>query len=267
MTCREMDDVISSLTGDSVLKRQLAEHLIHCDQCRGLTRLLDKADDGLGPSESLLRRIEAGILWNLKPIRPLPPSNILLFRCATIFLSVVAVGTLLLGTKGWGALIVVQRIVVLVTLAASAVLLAISMVRQMVPGSKQGFAPSALLVVILAVLMMVTAATFRSQREWAFIASGLMCMKNGLTLSIPAAFLLWLIMRRGAILYPRLIGAVAGGLAGLAGLSVLEVNCPNLNVFHILFWHEGVVLTGCLGGVLLGATVESIHRWRRQRVF
>jgi hypothetical protein len=121
--------------------------------------------------------------------------------------------------------------------------------------------------VILAVLMMVIAATFPSQREWAFIAGGLMCMKNGLTFSIPAAFLLWFILRRGAILYPRLIGAVTGGLAGLAGLSVLEVNCPNLNAFHILIWHEGVVVIGCLGGALLGATVESVQRWRKQKLF
>ena len=264
MTCRDMDDVINSRSGDSVLEPQPAEHLIHCERCRGLTRLLDKADDGLRPSESLLRRIKAGILGDLKPIRPLAPSRILLLGCAIIFLSVVAVGALLFGMNGWGALSLVQRTVVFVTLTASAVLLAISIVRQMVPGRKQAFAPAALLVSILVVLMMMIATTFRLQRESAFIAVGLTCMKNGLTFSIAAAFLLWFILRRGAILYPKLIGAVAGGLAGLAGLSVLEVNCPNLNAFHILIWHEGVVVIGCLGGALLGATVESIQRWRRK---
>ena len=181
MTCRDMDDVISSRTGDSVLEPQPAEHLIHCERCRGLTRLLDKADDGLRPSESLLRRIKAGILGDLKPIRPLAPSRILLLGCAIIFLSVVAVGALLLGMNGLGALSLVQRIVVLVTLTASAVLLAISMVRQMVPGGKHAFAPAALLLSILVVLMMMIATTFRSQRESAFIAVGLTCMKNGLT--------------------------------------------------------------------------------------
>ena len=267
MTCRDMDDVISSLTGDSVLEPQPAEHLIHCERCRGLTRLLDKADDWLRPSESLLRRIEADILGDLKPIRPLAPSRILLLGCAIIILSVVAVGALVLGMNGWGALSLVQRIVVLVTLTASAVLLANSMVRQMVPGRKQAFAPTALLVSILVVLMMMIATTFRPQRESAFIAVGLTCMKNGLTFAIPAAFLLWFILRRGAILYPKLIGAVAGGLAGLAGLSVLELNCPNLNVFHILIWHEGVVVIGCLGGALLGATAESIQRWRKRKAY
>jgi hypothetical protein len=267
MTCRDMDDVISSWSRYSELEAQLAEHLIHCERCRGLTRLQDKADDGIRPSESLLRRIEAGILEDLKPIRPLAPSRILLFGCAIIFLSVVAVGALLLGMNGWGTLSMVQRIAVFVTLAASAVLLAISMVRQMAPGSKHVFAPAVLLVAIPVALMMVVAATFRSQRESAFFASGTKCMKNGLTYSIQAAFLLWLILRRGAILYPKLIGAVAGGLAGLAGLSVLVVNCPNLNVFHILVWHGGVVAISSLGGALLGAAVESIEQWRKQKMF
>jgi hypothetical protein len=165
--------------------------------------------------------------------------------------------------NGWGALSLVKRIVVFLTLAASAVLLANSMVRQMVPGSRHIFAPAVLLVSILVLLMMVIAATFRSQPESAFLAGGVICLKNGLMYSIPAASLLWLILRRGAILYPTPIGAVAGGLAGLAGLSVLEVNCPNLNVFHILVWHGGVVIIDSLAGALLGAAVEFIEWWRK----
>jgi hypothetical protein len=266
VTCRDMDDVISSRSGDPVLEPQPAEHLIHCERCRDLTRLLDEAGDGLRPSESLLRRIKAVILEDLKPIRPLPSARILLFGCAIIFLSVVAVGVLALGMNGWVALSLVRRIVVFLTLAASTVLFAISMVRQMVPGSKHIFAPTVLLVAILVALMTVIAASFRSQQEPAFLASGVMCMKNGLTYSMPAAFLLWLILRRGAILYPILIGAIAGGLAGLAGMSVLEINCANLNVSHVLVWHGGVVALSSLAGALLGAAVESIERRGKQRV-
>jgi len=203
-----------------------------------------------------LRRIKAGILEDLEPIRPLAPSRVLLFWCAIIFLSVVAAGGLLLGMNGWSALSLLQRIAVFMTLAASAVLLTISMVRQMAPGSKHVVAPALLLVAIPIALTIAIGATFRSQQEPAFLASGVRCMENGLMLSIPAAFLLWIILRRGAILYPKLMGAVAGGLAGLIGLSVLEVNCPNLNVFHILAWHGGVGVIGSLGGALLGAAVE-----------
>jgi hypothetical protein len=233
----------------------------------GLMRLLDHDDDGHRPSESQLRRINSGILQDLKPIRPLAPSHVLLLWCGIVFLAVVAVGVLLLGMNGWGALSLAQRIVLFVTLSVSALSLAISMVRQMVPGSRHIIAPAVVLVAIPVGLLLVIEALFRSQQEPAFFSIGVMCAKNGLTYSIPAGFLLWLILRRGAILYPRLTGAVAGGLASLAGLSVLEINCANLNVFHLLVWHVGVVVIGSVGGGLLGGAVESIEGWRKRARF
>ena len=267
MTCRDMDDVISAHSGDSVLGPQSAAHLVHCARCRSLTHLLDEAaaGDGLRPSESQLLRIQTNIAAGLKPVRPLPLSRIFLFACAIIFLLVAAAGAFLLGMNGWRALTIPQRTAVFMTLATSAILLAISMVRQIVPGSKHAFSPATLPLAILAGLVIMMAAAFRSQQESTFMASGLMCIKNGLTYAIPGAFLLWLTLRRGAILFPKLIGATAGGLAGLIGLSVLEVNCPNLNVFHVLVWHAGVVLISSLGGVLVGAVSESINRAGKQK--
>lgn len=262
MTCRDMDDVISSQSGTSVLGPLPTQHLVHCARCRSLAHLLDevKAGDGLRPSDSQLLRIQTDIAAGLKPVRPLPQSGIFLFAYAIIFLFVAVGGALLLGTNGWHALTIAQRTAVFMTLAASSVLLAASMVRQMVPGSKHAIGPATLPLAIFAALMLMMAATFRWHQESAFIAGGLMCLKNGLTYAIPAAFLLWLTLRRGAILFPKLMGAAAGGLAGLIGLSVLEVICPNLNVFHLLVWHGGVVLISSLGGALIGALAELIER-------
>jgi hypothetical protein len=264
VTCREMDDAISSRSGDFRFEPLLAEHLIQCKHCRSLTRLLAHVDNEFRPSDSLSRRITAGILEDLQPIRPLPSFSVLLSACATISLSVVGVGTLLLGTSGWRAQTLEQRIAMFVTLGASTVLLAISMVRQMVPGSKRFFSPAVLLVAISGLLMTVIAATFRSQEESAFLTNGVICMKNGFMYSIPAAFLLWLVLRRGGVLDPNLIGGVAGALAGLTGLSALEVNCSNLNVFHILVWHGGVVAISSVGGILLG-TITYAHGARSIR--
>jgi hypothetical protein len=248
-------------------KKREEEQEVTCRDIDGLMRLLENADDALRPSESVLRRIQVGILEDLNPIRPLAPSSILLLECAISFLSVVAVGALLLGMNGWGALSLVQRIVVFSTLVVSAVLLAISMVRQMEPGSRHIIAPAVVIVAIPVGLMLVIEAMFRSQQEPAFLPTGVMCMNNGLTYSIPVGFLLWLVLRRGAVLYPKLSGAVAGGLAGLAGLTVLEVKCPDLNAFHILVWHVGVVVIGSLGGGLLGGAIESIEKWRKRARF
>ena len=104
------------------------------------------------------------------------------------------------------------------------------------------------------------------QADLGFFQSGLTCMKSGLTYSIPGALFFWLLVRRGAILFPNLIGAAAGGLAGFIGLTVLEINCPNLDVYHVLVWHGGVVVISSVAGVLLGAAVEYIDRLKRHKV-
>jgi hypothetical protein len=261
MTCRDMDGIISSHSGESLLPPEAAEHIVGCDRCRSLVRLLNETREIPAPSERQLKRIQAGILENLKPVRPLPPSRIFLFAFALIFLAVVAVGTL----NGWSALSIEQKIAIFATLAASAVLLALSMIRQMVPGSKHAVSPATLPIAILLVLMLVIAAMFRSEEESAFVANGLMCIRNGLEYSIPTALLFWMLLRRGAMLFPKLIGAAAGGFAGLIGVSVLEINCSNLNVYHILIWHWGVILITSLAGVALGAIVEYIDRHREQK--
>jgi hypothetical protein len=262
VTCRDLDDVMSSRSGNWAHAEEYAEHLRGCQRCRSLTRLLEEAEKGPVPSESQLKRIQTGIVEHLEPVRPLPPSGVFLAAFAFIFLVVVAAGALRLGTNGWAALNIGQRVAVFASLAASAVILAASMARQMVPGSRHTVPPVALPGGILLALVLVIATAFRSRGELAFVADGLACMRNGLTYSVPAALLFWLLLRRGAILCPKIIGAAAGGLAGLIGLSVLEVNCPNLNIFHVLVWHWGVVLISSLAGALIGAAAEYIERSR-----
>jgi hypothetical protein len=136
-------------------------------------------------------------------------------------------------------------------------LLALSMTRQMVPGTQHSLAPAAVAIAILGVMI---AATFQSQKETEFVANGLICMRNGLACAIPAGFLFRLILRRGAVLFFKPAGAVTGGLAGLAGLDVLEASCPEIESLHIQIWHWGVVFISSLAGVALGAAAELIER-------
>jgi hypothetical protein len=179
----------------------------------------------------------------------------------------VAIGITPSGIEGWAALNGMQRIAVFATMANGAVLLAVSMIGQMVPGNKYALAPALLPIGVLTVLIMIPAVTFRPRAELAFVQSGLACVRRGLTYSIPAAFLFWLVARRDAILSPKLIGAAVGGLASLAGFTVLELNCPDVNVFHIVVWHWGVVLIGTASGALIGAAAEYIQqRWPLQNL-
>jgi hypothetical protein len=87
---------------------------------------------------------------------------------------------------------------------------------------------------VLLLPVLVFEAIFHRQQQSGFVPTGLMCLRTGLARAVPAAVLLWLLLRRGAILSPGQTGATAGGLAGLVGLMALEIRCPNLDSYHIL---------------------------------
>jgi hypothetical protein len=44
---------------------------------------------------------------------------------------------------------------------------------------------------------------------------------------------------------------VAGTLAGLAGVTVLELHCANLQVPHVMLWHTAVMPVSAAAGALL----------------
>lgn len=234
MTCDDIDNLIISKPGNDLPATEAAAHLDTCDDCRALISVLNEEERKLAGLPAVqLERIQVRIVETLKPVRPLAPARLLLLTSAIIFLAIVAIGVMPSGVQGLAALGMGQRVAVFATLAASAVLLGVSMVGQMVPGSKYALAPAALPVGLFTVLLILIAATFRPQADPAFVENGLTCLNNGLTYAIPGGLLFWLLVRRGAILFPKLIGAAMGGLAGLIGLSVLEISCQNLDVLHV----------------------------------
>jgi hypothetical protein len=184
-----------------------------------------------------------------------------------ISLAVVAIGSMLLGVNGWNAFSSIQRMIIFTALAADTIMLAVSVVRQMAPGGRHSISPRLLPIGVLVPLILVTCVIFRVRHESAFVPDGLACLRNGLTYSIPAALLFWFLLNFGAVLYPKLTGAAAGGLAGLIGVSVLEVRCPNLDLDHILVWHLGVILLCAFGGLSLGALVEYVSQRGIRRRF
>ena len=265
MTCNEIDALISSRSSLPV-SPVAAEHLARCERCRSLVRVLQEGPARQAPSASGLGQIKAAMLRDLKPVRPLAPAIVFLAAFGIIFLAVTVVGSLQLRAYGWGVLSIPQKIVVFPSLAAGTGLLASSMVRQMFPGSKHPVSPRLLPLGVLILLMLAMVAVFQQQVEFAFVSNGLRCLRTGLTYAIPGALLLWLLLRRGAILSPKLTAATAGGFSGLIGLAVLVVHCPILNRYHILVWHMGVLLLSMLGGLALGAALERIGAWRNNGI-
>jgi hypothetical protein len=265
MTCRDMDGVINSRSRDSALPLEAAEHIGRCDRCREVMRVLVEGPEIRQPSESGVRLIHGSLLGDLRPVRPLAPSSVFLAGFAISFLAMAVVGAIQLHAYGWHVLSVSARIVVFASLALGAGALALSMARQMRPGSKYSVSTNLLPAGVLLLVAAAMMAVFHSREEKAFVSSGLWCLSSGLKYTIPGAVLTWLWLRRGAAQSPKLMGATTGGFAGLIGVTVLEVHCPNLNLYHILVWHLGVILLSALGGLALGAAVEVVGKWRHYR--
>ncbi|MEP6961821.1 MAG: NrsF family protein [Acidobacteriota bacterium] len=204
------------------------------------------------PTERL-RKIQTGLTASLQAVRPLPGFPLLLLACGLATVPLVGAGAAVLGTVGWSALSVEQRIVIFASIPTAAVLLAISAIRQIVPGSRHTWPPAALLFAVAGGLFLAMVAAFRIQAESAFVSNSLVFLQGALTYSVPAGVLIWAVLRRGAALTPNLIGATAGALAGLVGFAVREMNCPNLNLLHILASHWSVALIGSVTGTVIAA--------------
>ncbi len=260
MNCRDVDALILSHASGAPVPPEAAGHIAECDRCRPLARALAERPDAPAPSPERLRRIEDALLADLKPVKPLLPPAALSLGLIGVLLVVVAGGVAVLGIDGWRALSLWRRISVFTGLAAAAGLLAFSLARQVVPGSKLLLRPYLLLAALGAAMFALPAALFQPRVEATFVATGLVCLGIGIACAIPAAILSRLALRRGAVLDPRRAGATAGALAGLSGLVVLEIICPNLNRNHILVWHLGAALISAAAGFFLAAFAARLRR-------
>jgi hypothetical protein len=261
MKCRDVEDVLatSNTTGTGNLAPSVRAHIEECKSCQEFARIVELPSADAQMDSSQIDRLQKMIVGDLRPVRPLLPSWAFLSAFALIFVGLSSLGVLYLGPYGWFVLMPGQKIAVFATLAASAALLAFSLVRQMVPGQKSLLRPGLLPIGLFVLLCLVVASVFQVRTDSHFLQSGEACLKAGIPYAIPAAFVFWLILRRGAILSPRVVGAITGMLAGLVSTTVLEVRCPNLNVLHILVWHVGIALLGLVAGVLVAIAGEAIR--------
>jgi hypothetical protein len=108
-------------------------------------------------------------------------------------------------------------------------------------------------------LAAVLAVCFRDYRTTHFMHAGLVCLVIGMLYAIPAGLLSWLALRRGFAVDAVSAGLAAGILAGLAGVGMLELHCPNFQAAHVLVWHVGVLLVSAGIGALCGRWSSATH--------
>ena len=259
MNCHDVDQALSK---GSPLPLQAEEHAGTCNRCQQLLSALNSSvpEDPLSPAA--LRKIAASLAYNLRPVRPLALARYFVGAFVGIFVSIVALSVYRLGAFAIAVMTPLQTTTILSTLAIGTGLLVYSLVNQMVPGSRHRIAPALLAAGITMFVAMVMAVLFQIQHEENFWGNAWVCIQAGTLVGTLAAVPIWLVLRRGAILAPRMTGAAAGLLAGLAGTSMLEMHCTNLDVRHILISHLGVTILCALAGLAIGITAEMKGRYR-----
>ncbi len=213
-----------------------------------------KKTSGVAPQvqPALLKRIAGSINSSLRPVRPLPPTRVLTGGLALICVAVAVAAAARTGFYGIEKLGLWERVLIFSTLGILVWVAGKEFVSQLVPGSRQHLSVGAFLTIGTAALLGVFALVFRDYRTDHFISAGIACLLTGLLLAIPAAFLSWLLLRRGFAVNSVAAGLVGGALAGLCGVTMLELHCANFQALHVLVWHTAVVPVSAAVGALVG---------------
>lgn len=255
MTCRDAEAWIVRHAIDAA-PPAAAEHISGCESCKSLADAIGRPNPVGSPPSAQLQQIKAKLRENLKPVKPLPPAGLFVAAFLLIVAVAVMIGAADLGTAGWQALSILKKIVVFAALTTSSYLLAFFLTRQLTPGSAMPMPARLLLIIILLAVTAIFAMLFDYHPEKTFVATGLVCFSIGLRCALPVAALSWLMLRRGMILNPVAAGALTGALAGLSGLTLLEIFCPNPNKYHILAWHLAAAVTSVIAGSLIGVVID-----------
>ena len=206
----------------------------------------------------VLERIDDSIRASLRPVRPLPPVWVMATGLVLVCVAVSLAGGARAGFFGVARMNLLERSLVFPALCLLACWAAVNFVQQMIPASRLRFSPAALLALCSVALLAVFADLFRDYHTDHFFSAGIACLLAGLLHAIPAGLVSWLVLRRGFAVKPASAGLVAGTLAGLAGVGMLELHCPNFQTAHILVWHTAVVPFSAALGALLGLKLRPL---------
>jgi hypothetical protein len=200
---------------------------------------------------SLLKSVTGSLRSSLQPVRALAPAWVLAIEAVALASAVAIAGAARAGFFGFDKLSLIERALIFATLGALLWLAASEFVNQMIPGSRHRIGPRALIWTCMIALAAVFAILFRDYQTTHFVTAGMVCLAIGFVHAIPVGLLSWLVLRRGFAVDRVAAGFSAGLLGGLAGVTMLELHCPNFEALHVLVWHTAVVPASAAAGTLL----------------
>jgi phage FluMu protein Com len=258
MECAQIDKVLDCQ--EISPSAEARQHLDQCPRCRTLYKWMREDSVAASISPELHRRIAHPLLMSLRPVTPLPPRQILIAQLLALFVVFSSALVAVLGTAGIARASLVQVVGIGVLLATGVCLFSALLARQMRPGSYHPVPGHAALGGFGLGLLTTIAVLFPWSAAPEFVAQGWPCLLGGVGVAVPAAALLWLVVRRGAPLSMPAMGATLGATAGLSGVTVLQIKCPHQEALHLLVWHGSVLAIATGAGLLAGRLARSLSR-------
>jgi len=253
---RELDQRFGTPRGE--LSEEARRHLAQCERCRALHAWILESPPRADVSPELRRRISGTLTASLRRVNPRPPISVLAARFLMVFCLFAGVAAAFIGMSGLRYMSTAQLVGMSTIFMAGAALLSLSLAWQMTPGSLQRYAPKTLVPLLAGVFWLSVTLLFSSSVPEAFVTRGLFCLGTGLLMAAPASVLFWLLMRRGSALAMGPLGASLGAIAGLAGVTVLQLTCSHQDLGHLFTWHGAVLVASISLGVLIAAAGPAI---------
>ena len=190
----------------------------------------------------------AKVLADLRPVRPLPSTGVLLVQTLLLMLAVVAAGIWWLGSDGLVGLSLGQRIVFGASLSAALVVLAYGSAMSLVPGGlfRISVLPQAGALVL--VFSLLVAFEFRRHYRFDLLPIHLKCFFQGLAITALVLSVLLIQQRRGLWADRAVALRIAFATAAATALVVLTIYCPIQSWTHVWIAHLGAVLVALLIG-------------------
>src|SRR5581483_2862199 len=258
--CAEIDIEFDAQFGSAgqPLSAMARLHLETCARCRGLYRWIQEPPEGIGDAAGLQSGIRNSLQNSLTCVAPIRSSAVLALQLGVSLLAFAVPAAATMGVAGVRQMSSIQLLAIPVFFVAGAGLLCRSLAWQMVPGSLHRYSPGMLAALLLAGFLMIAAVLFPFREPEAFADRGWHCLKAGLFLAAPGSLLFWILVRRGAVLRVRVLGATLGAAAGLVSVAVLQAACPYQDLAHLLVWHGSVWVISVVAGAGMASCIQRL---------
>jgi hypothetical protein len=226
---------------------------------RDIDEILKRAADGAPKVDpALLDRVSGSLRASLQPVRPLPPSWMLATGLILICGMVALVGAMRLGPYGVQKMSVLEIGLIFPVLGILIWIAAALCVAEVIPGSPRPMAPWLLYLSGCVGLAAVFGLLFSDYSTERFVSLGMKCLIAGLLHALPASLAVWLLLRRGFAVNSTAAGLAKGTLAGLAGVTLLELHCANFEAPHVIVWHTAVLAISGVAGAQIARGARAL---------